>query len=142
MKNHFLVLSLLCCFVFSAQAQKKQHKKPEFTVEQQTTLDVKKMTLALDLSSSQQEKMRPVLLEMNTKKQAAMAERGKNKNTLSTDELYSKMIAKLDDQIAFQQKIKDILKKDQYAQWKEYRSQKHKAEMQQKGKQKHKSKKQ
>lgn len=125
MKKNILAFVLLICIAFTSNAQKhqrkhQQHQKPEFTVEQHTTLAVKKMTLALDLTESQQEKMHPLLLVVSTNKQKMKDKRKENEGKrpeISSDELYAKMIVKLDKKIAFQEKVKKILTKDQYQQW-------------------------
>lgn len=143
MKKIILTLAIIAGFVFNANAQKKQkqHQKPDFTVEQQTTIAVKKLTLALDLSESQQKKMYPLLLTVTTNKQKMMEERKANKDNrpeLSSDEIYAKMIAKLDQQIAFQGKVKEVLNKDQYEKWKKMKAHMAKEKFSdQKGSQKH-----
>lgn len=133
MKKSILTFAVLICFVFTTTAQKKQqkHQKPEFTIEQQTTLAVKKLTLALDLSESQQGKMQPLLKDMISSKQEMMNSRKANEGKrpeLSSDEIYAKMIQKLDQQIAFQTKVKKVLSKEQYAKWHEAQAKKHESE--------------
>ena len=100
MKKSILTFALLIGFIFGTTAQKKhkQQQKPEFTVEQQTTLTVKKLTIALDLTESQQEKMYPLMLVVTDNKQKAMEERKANGDqipNLSNYELYAKMIEKM-----------------------------------------------
>lgn len=134
MKKAILATVLMVCISFSAIAQKnhknqQKHQKPQFTIEQQTTLAVKKLTLAIDLTPAQQEKMYPLLLEANTKKKEMMESMKANKQNgtkPSNDEIYAKMIEKLDYQIAFQGKVKKILKSDQYEKWHEMKSKMHK----------------
>ena len=141
MKKSILTFALIIGFFYSASAQKKQqqHQKPEFTIEQQTTLAVKKLTLALDLTESQQEKMYPLLLVVSTNKQKAMEERkanGDQKPNLSNDEIYDKMVNKMDQQIALQGRVKQILNKDQYESWKKIQAHMHKQQASQKGRHK------
>lgn len=141
MKKTFLATVLMICIAFTAMAQpnhKKQQKpqKPNFTIEQEATLAVKKLTLALDLSSSQQEKMYPLLSESISKKKAMMEARKENKGkrpNLSSDELYAKMVEKLDNQIAFQGKVKNILKSDQYEKWQRIKAKMHRGDGPKKG---------
>jgi len=141
MKKSILTFALLIGFIFGATAQKKhkQQQKPEFTVEQQTKLTVKKLTIALDLTESQQEKMYPLMLVVTDNKQKAMGERkanGDQRPNLSNDELYAKMIEKMDQQIALQARVKKVLSKDQYESWKKIQAQMHKQHASQKGKHK------
>ena len=141
MKKSILTFALLIGFIFGTTAQKKhkQQQKPEFTVEQQTTLTVKKLTIALDLTESQQEKMYPLMLVVTDNKQKAMEERkanGDQRPNLSNDELYAKMIEKMDQQIALQARVKKVLSKDQYESWKKIQAQMHKQHASQKGKHK------
>lgn len=126
-------------FTAIAQPGNKKHQRPEFTSEQETTLAVKKLTLSLDLSILQQEKMHPLLLEAISKKKEMMAAHKENRgkgSSLSSDETYAKMIEKLDYQIAFQGKVKKVLKSDQYEKWHNMRSKMHKQEAHKKGAQK------
>lgn len=138
MKKSILATVLMVCITFTAVAQKKQkrNQKPQFTVEQQTTLEVKKLTLALDLTSSQQEKMYPLILDVNKKKSEMMKARKANKGEkpkLSSDEIYAKMIEKLDYQIAFKAKVKKILKEDQYEKWNKIKAKMYKQKQDKKG---------
>ena len=127
MKKAILASVLMICITFAAMAQPnhKKQQKPQFTSEQEATLAVKKLTLSLDLSSSQQEKMYPLLLDVISKKKAMMEARKENKGQrpeMSSDEIYAKMVEKLDAQIAFQGKVKAILKKDQFEKWQRIKS--------------------
>lgn len=141
MKKIILTFAIITGLVFSSTAQKKQmqHKKPEFTVEQQTTLAVKKLTIALDLTESQQEKMQPLVLVATTNKQKMMDERKGNEGKrpeLSNDEIYAKMIAKMDQQISYQAAVKKVLNKEQYADWKKIQAHMHKEHSSKKDQQK------
>ena len=131
MKKIIFTFAIIAGLAFTSNAQKKQshHQKPEFTVEQQTTLAVKKLTIALDLTESQQEKMRPLLLVVTTNRQKMMDERKTNEGKaaeISNKKLYEKMIAKMDQQISYQTAVKKVLNKDQYADWKKIQVHMHK----------------
>tara|TARA_B100000809_G_scaffold3856_1_gene4121 strand:- start:18691 stop:19134 length:444 start_codon:yes stop_codon:yes gene_type:complete len=143
MKKAILATVLIICITFTAIAQPghKKHQKPKFTSEQETTLAVKKLTLSLDLSLSQQEKMYPLLLEAISKKKEMMEAHKENiekMSSLSSDEIYEKMIEKIDYQIAFQGKVKKVLKSAQYEKWHEIKSKMHKKGAQKQGKSKRK----
>jgi hypothetical protein len=131
MREKKLAFAVLICIAFTSTAQKhqKKHQNPEFTIEQQSRLAVKKMTIALDLTKPQQEKMYPLLLVISTNKQNRMEEIGANESKrpeLSSDELYAKRIKQMDQQISYQSRVKDVLNKDQYAQWHKIQAHKHK----------------
>ncbi|WP_139958342.1 hypothetical protein [Flavicella sediminum] len=122
MKKVILSAVLMVLTVTMAMAQPKQHgsKKMDFTPEQKSRLAVKKLTLALDLSTSQQQKLKPLIMEGIQKREAVMAEHKANrsqKKQLSSDEAYVKMNKMLDEKIAAQKKIKSILNKDQFEKW-------------------------
>ncbi|WP_040281310.1 hypothetical protein [Psychroserpens damuponensis] len=94
------------------------------SAEEIATLGTKKMTLALDLSSTQQTQVETVLLEQAKERKAKMAEREKAKNDddakKPTKEDRLKMRnAQLDSQIAMKQKMKSILTAEQYEKWTE-----------------------
>lgn len=96
----------------------QDYSKNKMTLAQQTELAVKKMTLNLDLSDAQQEKIKPLLSQRmaarNTMK-ARRKEQKANKKKLSSEERYVAMNTKLDQQIAFKREMKRILKDEQYA---------------------------
>ena len=64
MKKIISILVLVFAVTFTTQAQKKRGERGEngskLTIEQHTTLAVKKMTLALDLSDKQQKQIKPL----------------------------------------------------------------------------------
>ena len=127
MKTNIGTVLLTICVVFSisAQSNRKQHSKPEFTVEQQTTLFLKKMTLSLDLSEKQQGKMKPLLAEIVMKKNEMMEAKKANngqKPELSSEEAFAKLNEKLDYQIALQNKMKSVLDEDQFEKYQEMRA--------------------
>ena len=102
-----------------------QHKKSEFTPEQQAVLKTKKMALHLDLSEDQQEK----LIEVNkawAEKRAV--ERKEFKAQFEGDERpdsdarYKHQLLMLDDKMAYQKEVEKILNKDQYTTWKEHQN--------------------
>lgn len=111
-----------------ATAQRPGHEKGErenmkdLTLEQMATLQTKRMTLALDLTDSQQKQIQSINVEHaahRMEKMNEMKERresGERKN-LSAEERYSMQLAMLDRQIAEKEQMKQILNKDQYAKW-------------------------
>ncbi|MFC2110467.1 hypothetical protein ACFLRU_02370 [Bacteroidota bacterium] len=119
------VLLLLTISLATAQPKHRGPKKMDFTPEQKATLAVKKMALILDLSTSQQKKLKPLIIEGINKKEAAMAAHRANKGEkkkLSSEEAYIRMNGMLDAKMEAQNKIKSILNKDQFQKWQKMRA--------------------
>ena len=118
MKKIASILVFVLAFTFNTQAQKKRdHKGPKFTVEQQTELIVKKMTLDLDLTNKQQSQIKPLLLAKMAEKKAAIIKRKEVRKTdkkPTSDELFAMKNKMLDNQIAMRNRMKDILNKEQF----------------------------
>lgn len=115
MKKLFIVL-LGFGFIFPALAQKRKHR-PQFSVEQKTELTLKKMTLDLDLSNRQQRKIRPLLTEKYSHREAIRKQRKlepKTQKQFTSEERYQKALARLDKRIAFKNSMKNILNETQY----------------------------
>lgn len=119
MKKLASIILLVFAFTFTVQAQKgkRKMKGEKLSTEQQTTLAVKKMTLALDLTASQQNQVRPLIAQKFTDRKAhqeKMKASKKDKKKLSADERYAKANERLDMQIAMKGKMKNILNKEQF----------------------------
>ena len=114
----------------------------DMTPEQMATIQTKRMTLALDLTNSQQEQIQTLNLE-NAKLRKTKMEEWKAKKESgevkkpTSEERFAMHNARLDHQIAQQEKMKQILDEDQYAKWKAMR---HKKGMHAKRKMHHKPK--
>lgn len=119
MKKSILTVCIVSLIAFNSFAQnKQQHKNPMggFTPDQKVALMVKKLSLNLDLTSKQQEKLKPLFLEAQNEKAAAHKNHSEMRN-LSNDEKFAKMNEMLDKRIAFQGKVKQILSEDQFEKW-------------------------
>ena len=118
MKQFASILVLAFAFTLSAQAQKKRNdKRPELSIEQQTNLAIKQMTLTLDLSEKQQNQITPIMTAQAASKKTAMEKRGemrKNKTKPTADEIYEMKSKFLDNQIAFKNSMKEILNEEQF----------------------------
>lgn len=118
MKKIVSILVLVLTFNLSTQAQKeRREKKPKLSIEQHTELAVKKMTLALNLSNKQQNEIKPLLLAQATERKADLEKRKEhraNKTKPNADEIYAMKSKKLDSKIAFKNKMKNILTKEQF----------------------------
>jgi len=123
MKKVITLFVLVFAFTFSTQGQNKKAKRAsKLTIEQQTTLAVKKMTLALDLSEKQQNDIKPILMAKITEKKMAIKKRKaakKTKERPSADEIYEMKIKQLDGLILIKSKMKNILDEKQYERFEE-----------------------
>lgn len=116
MKQFSLLLAL---FTFiSLSAQKKNHKKSDFTTEQKTQLIIKKLTNALELSDKQSQKIAPLVAIKVQQMKEHRATGAKKHQKVSSDEKFQMAMSHLDQQAKMQAEIKKILSKDQYTQWK------------------------
>lgn len=117
---HILLMAIAVTFTANAQQNKEQNKRqnrPEFTVEQQTELAVKQMTLALDLTEKQQNQIKPLMKAQATQRKAnmdKMKSAKENKQRPSADELFAMKNKQLDHQITFKNKMKEVLTKEQF----------------------------
>ena len=123
MKKMILAIALVATTLTFAQDRKARGEK--LTPEQQTELQVKKMTLDLDLDAKQQKEIKTILLEQAKKREAKMAEmkakREKGKKP-SADEKFEMKNKMLDNQIENKAQMKKILKPEQFAKWEEKQS--------------------
>ncbi len=125
-----LVVLLVAFIGFNTYAQRPEHGQKarkamaSLSAEQLATLHTKKLTLALDLTESQQTKVMMISFEEAQFKKAkheelkAKKESGEWKKP-TTDERFEMANARLDHKIAHQQKMKEVLTKEQYQTWKE-----------------------
>ncbi|ARV16265.1 hypothetical protein [Polaribacter sp. SA4-12] len=118
MKKIVSILVLVIAVTFTTQAQKKRGERgSNLTAEQHTTLAVKKMTLALDLSAKQQREIKPLLMAKMAERKASMEKRKearKNKERPTAGEMFAMKNKQLDTQIAMKNRMKEILNKDQF----------------------------
>lgn len=93
----------------------------DFTAEEIATLQTKKMTLHLDLTSVQQTKIQALNLEQVKLRKEKMEAREKMMETQdakpSKEDRLKMMNEKLDHQIAAKQKLKSILTAEQFEKW-------------------------
>ncbi|WP_299436336.1 hypothetical protein [uncultured Maribacter sp.] len=125
MKKIFITLLILVGLTAIAQrpeGKKHNPKMQDFSPEQVATLHTKKMTLALDLTSAQQSKVKALALENAKERKEKMEERkAKRKDTEAKkptkDERFAMQNAILDHKIAQKAKMKQILSEEQYTKW-------------------------
>jgi protein CpxP len=118
MKNLALILVLVFAFTFTTIAQKKRdHQRWQLTVEQQTELNLKKMTLILDLTEKQQLQIKPLLLAKILEKKAfntKIKKAKEEKERPTSDAIYAMKIELLEQQIAIKKSMKEILNTTQF----------------------------
>jgi hypothetical protein len=123
MKKVFVVAVILVGL--TTFAQEKGKNTENLSLEQQTELLVKKMTLDLDLNEKQQNAIRPVLLEESKKREVQKAERKarkKNEEKVSKEKMFEMKSKALDNQLAIKEKMKSILTTDQMEKWETLKS--------------------
>ncbi|MEZ4852764.1 hypothetical protein [Flavobacterium sp.] len=118
-----LAMALLATTVL-AGAQEKGEKadrmKQRLTVEERTELQVKHMTLELDLDSKQQEQIKALMLEAGKEKEAkreAFKAKKDGNEKPSKEEMLKMKNDRLDSQIEMKAKLKAILTEKQYEKW-------------------------
>jgi hypothetical protein len=131
MKNLIVLAALITCtLTFGQERQhenKEHHKKgkmeqmKDLSPEQIATLKTKKLTLALDLSKNQQDKVHALQLEnaKNRKEQKAKRKEQKDskKPELTSEEKFNRQNKGLDKRIAAKNAMKSILTEDQFKKW-------------------------
>ncbi len=127
MKNVLLIFMALATFAMNAQnkavnkQEDRQEARANFTPEQRADLKTKKMTLALDLTASQQEKVKQVFLKTESNK----PERPKNREEMTDAQKFEAKSAMLDRRIAMKKELKEILTEEQMVKWEAKQSQRH-----------------
>ena len=111
-----LIVTIVLVISSLSFAQEKSKLSPE----QQTELQVKKMTLALDLDTKQQNELKTILLEKNKKRATKIAELKDKKKQgvkLSANEKFEMKSKMLDEKIEHKARMKKILKPEQFQKW-------------------------
>jgi protein CpxP len=120
-----IVIIAMALFALQINAQERGEKRadrPDFTPEEIAGLQTKQMTLDLDLTEAQQEKVRVIVLKNATTKKAMM-EAFKNKKGKtdgekpSKEEMLKMKHEMLDAQIANKQEMKQVLNEEQFKKW-------------------------
>ena len=124
MKKLALIVLLVVGLSTYAQEGKKQERqgaeRERLSPEQRNQLQLKKLTLELNLNESQQKEIAKILEEQSTKRQAEMAtfKANKEKGVKPTaEEKFAKKNQKLDDAIAMKAKVQKILTPEQFKKW-------------------------
>ena len=126
MKTVTLVLLMVIGITFNGFSQ-ETNSKENLTLEQKNVLQLKKLTLVLNLSASQQKDLAPILAEQNKNRELKKLERQKSKDAkakLTNDEKFNLKNKSLDEQIALKEKLSKILNDDQMKKWESMRQKK------------------
>jgi protein CpxP len=106
--------------------EKLPQRRQNLTPEQRTELQIKKMTLDLELTEKQQKEMTAMLLEQHKKMDARREELRLKKQAADKEkeeERFNKQIDALDEEIALREKVKKVLSAEQYSKWQAQRDQ-------------------
>ncbi|MGX7666975.1 hypothetical protein [Flavobacterium pedocola] len=120
MKN--LAVAVIAFIGLTVQAQERKMEQVNLTPEQRVELQVKKMTLDLDLNDKQQKEVKSLLTAQSKKREEAKAKREAaitDGKTPTSDERFAMKNKMLDEQIAFKGEMKKILNEKQMQKWEE-----------------------
>lgn len=119
-----LIVIALLSLSISGMAQEKKNRinedRPQLTAEQQNELQVKKLTLELDLSAQQQKEIAKIVAKKQLKREAMRTELKSKKaedKKLTSDEKFVLKRNMLDEQIAHKNEMKKVLTAEQYEKW-------------------------
>lgn len=121
-----IVLVGMTSFAQEKKVRPERAAMEQMTSEQKNQLQLKKMTLALDLSNAQQQEMSKIIEEQSTKREARIAGR-KSRKALDTkqpsaSERFAKQSQMLDEQIILKDRLKKVLTTDQFKKWEDLKS--------------------
>ena len=117
-----MALLMVGTTIFAQERNKKQqgNEMEQFTPEQRSELQVKKLTLELDLNELQQRDIKAFITDKNSKMQAhkSAMKAIKEKGTKPTrDERFAMKSKMLDEQIAAKKRMEKILNPKQLEKW-------------------------
>lgn len=122
MKSIIYITILLFSINMLAQRPNMRRSNQNFNPEQYAETQSKKLALALDLDQKQIKEVKALQLqrakERNANRELRDARRGKGERP-SQEELFAIRDKQLDAQLEHQNKMKNILSKEQYISWKE-----------------------
>lgn len=128
MKKVIIALMLFTAGIAFAQRGEKdgRDRMKDLSPEQIATLQMKKATLALDLTKGQQSQMKTFLMEKAKMRKTKMAERKAQKEngetkSLTAEERYTRSNERLDQKIAEKARLKEILSEEQLIKWNKIR---------------------
>ncbi|WP_400081240.1 hypothetical protein [Winogradskyella sp. R77965] len=138
MKKLLVIALALFTLTGVAQERKKQRAdrkggpelRKQMTPNEIADLKVKKLTLTLDLTDDQQEKVHSVILNQVKENESLRKERktvdGEKKEKPSKDDIVKMQNHRLDQQIEMKREMKTILTAEQYSKFENIKPRKHK----------------
>lgn len=118
----FALLSLTLSGIAQEKKNQMNSERPEFTAQQKNELQLKKLTLELDLTAKQQKEMAEIIEKQQIKREKMRAEiknkRADNKK-LTADEKFVLKNQMLDERIAHKNEMKKVLTPEQIEKWEE-----------------------
>lgn len=131
MKKVLMVALLIVGMTSFAQVRKapenRKAQMEQLSPEQRNELQLKKLTLDLNLNASQQNEMKKIIAEQTAKREARMAERNANKDKAvkpKANERFARKNQMLDEQIAMKQRVSKVLSAEQMEKWEQMKTDK------------------
>ena len=121
MKNLLIAAFIVTTISLSAQPFQKNNNRQNFTPDQIAELQTKKMTLHLELTENQQQQVLEINKKNAVERKQKMDERKelrKKGEKLNSEELFKIKNNRLNNQIAHQSEMKNILNEQQFETWK------------------------
>jgi len=124
MKKVLIIFMTLATFAVSAQNmnsdknEQRKEMKANLTPEQRADLKTKKMTLALDLSASQQQQVKQLILKAENDRPTTRP----NRSEMTDAQKYEAKSAMLDRRITIKKELKKILTEEQMTKWESQKS--------------------
>jgi len=117
MKNLLIAVFMITALNLSAQPFEKSKERQNLTPDQIAELQTKRMTLHLELTEKQQQQILEINKKNAQKRKLSKASRVKGEKRRNGD-LFKIKNNRLDNQIAHQSEMKNILNEQQFETWK------------------------
>ncbi len=111
------ILAAIMLVGLSAAAQPGDRQRERLTPEQRVELQVKRMTLELDLNDKQQQEVKKLLTQKSKDREAKIAEhktKREEREKLTSEERFAMQSNMLDEQIEMKKEMKKILTAEQF----------------------------
>ncbi len=117
-KAIMFLLMVISASTFAQERQSQRGNASNMNANERATMMLERLTEQLELTQTQQVKVKTILTEQAEKRSAQMAKRRQNQNRPSRDEMRKSQEAM---QQEMQVKLKEILTEDQFIKWQELR---------------------
>ncbi len=116
--KRLLMIAILAVGMTATAQDRPVREKQKLTAEQRNELQVRKMTLELDLTPAQQKEMAKLLADQSAKRQKnAAIKKPATGSELTADQKFERRKAMLDQRIATKARMKQILSPEQFQKW-------------------------